>query len=168
MGKDAVRIADTAAGVVVAMLGLASVVLARRLPYSAEYGPGAGFLPLWLGIVLLLLSLVLIRSGLRGSTPASPPIEGDPAVAIEPLIPLDRRTWQRWGVFFGSTVGLALVFEPLGVWLSTFAYTLVTVRWVAHRAWPATLLFAILTPIGLYVGFVRLLQVPLPLGPFAS
>lgn len=164
------RKADTAAALIVAALGVFTMYQARRLPYSAEYGPGAGFLPLWLGIALLLLSVVLVRNARSGAAPETPdPVIGDEAsVAVAQPSPLGREIWRPWLIFFGSTVALAFLFEPLGLWLSTAAFTFVTIRWVGDRAWPATILFTILTPIALYVGFVRLLLVPLPLGPFGS
>lgn len=162
------RIADTAAALTVAALGGITIYQARQLPYSAEYGPGAGFLPLWLGIVLVILSLFLVRNALRAAVPTAPQITDDASTVIDPPTSLDRRTWIPWLIFFGSTVALALLFEPLGLWVSTALFTFITVRWVAHRAWLPTLVFAVLTPILLYIGFVRLLLVPLPLSPFGS
>jgi putative tricarboxylic transport membrane protein len=37
------------------------------LPYSSEFGPGPGFLPLWLGIAILLLAFGLALATLFGS-----------------------------------------------------------------------------------------------------
>jgi hypothetical protein len=42
---------------------------------------------------------------------------------------------------------------------------LITMRWVVRQSWLATVALALATPIVLYLGFVRILMVPLPLAP---
>ena len=59
------RVAETIAALCVTLLGVITIALARQLPYQAEYGPGPGFLPLWLGATLVVLSVFLLRSALK-------------------------------------------------------------------------------------------------------
>jgi hypothetical protein len=70
-----------------------------------------------------------------------------------------------WLVFFGSTIAASLLFERLGFGLAIGLYMLVTMRWVARQSWLSTIALAVATPFVLYLLFVRLLRVPLPLAP---
>ena len=47
------KVADLVGGGVVLLLGIAIAFFSSQLPYYSEYGPGPGFLPFWLGIVLI-------------------------------------------------------------------------------------------------------------------
>lgn len=160
------RVADTVAALCVALLGATTIALARRLAYEAEYGPGPGFLPFWLGLLLVVLSAFLLRNALRaaslGAVAAS--AEAEPE-APSGFIAVPPGALTPWLIFFVSTVAVALLFERLGFGLSVGLFMLITMRWVARLGWPATIAFALITPIVLYLGFVRLLMVPLPLAP---
>ncbi len=160
------RPAEYAAALLVATLGLAAIYLSRQLPYSAEYGPGAGFLPFWLGIALVLLSALLFREAKsQAATEGAATGHNDPDHANTNLS-MDKSSRKPWLVFLGSILALAFLFQPLGLLLSTALFMLVTMRWAAQRTWFSSILFAVVTPIALYVGFSRLLVVPLPSGPF--
>lgn len=159
------RVAETVAALCVTLLGVTTIVLARQMAYDAEYGPGPGFLPFWLGVALVILSVFLLRSALRipaSNGAAAVAEDGAPAsrffqFAPDALVP--------WLVFFVSTIGLAVFFERLGFGLAIGLYMLLTMRWVAGQSWAVTIVLTIVTPLVLYLGFVRLLMVPLPLLP---
>ena len=157
------RVADTVAALCVALLGITTIALARQLPYEAEYGPGPGYLPFWLGVLLVVLSVFLLRGALRKGTTIGPEDDGGDNPA---------RFWQfapgaflPWLIFFVTSIAVSLTFERLGFGLGIGLYMLVTMRWVARRSWPATIILAVATPIVLYIAFARLLKVPLPLTP---
>ena len=58
--------ANIIAGVAVFLLGVATTVLAwLTLPYTGDFGPGPGFVPLWLGITLMACSVPVIITDLR-------------------------------------------------------------------------------------------------------
>lgn len=59
------RLADLIGGVVVLILGLAVVFFSLQLTYYSEYGPGPGFLPLWLGVVLIGCAIFVIINVLK-------------------------------------------------------------------------------------------------------
>lgn len=158
------RVADTIAALCVALLGATTVGLARQLPYEAEYGPGPGFLPLWIGAMLVVLSGFLFiearKEDLRVDSP--PDGEGDSRSAFLDFAP---GAFGPWAIFCVSTIAVSFLFERLGFALSVGLFMLVTMRWVARQSWLATILLALLTPVALYLGFVRVLMVPLPLTP---
>jgi len=159
-----VRIAETVAALCVALFGATTIALASQLPYNADYGPGPGFLPLWLGITLVILSAFLFRDAVR--TPADTDAAVDPdAAKPEPFLHFVPGAFTPWLIFVVSTIVVSLLFERLGFALSTGLFMLVTMRWIARRSWLSTILFAVVTPIVLYIGFVRILKVPIPLEP---
>jgi putative tricarboxylic transport membrane protein len=155
-----VRVAETVAALCVALLGVTVIALARQLPYEADYGPGAGFLPLWLGVALVILSVFLLREA-RAPAADGATITGESAGFLQ----FAPGALQPWLVFFVSTVVVSLLFERLGFALAIGLFMFVTMRWVANLSWLATILFIVLTPVGLYFLFVRFLMVPIPMGP---
>src|SRR4051812_10785569 len=54
------RAGDFWSGLVLAALGAYILSEARAWVYIGEDGPGAGFFPLWYGILMVVLSLVLV------------------------------------------------------------------------------------------------------------
>ena len=157
------RVADTFAALCVALLGLTTIALARQLPYEAEYGPGPGFLPLWLGATLVVLSMFLLRSALsEGAAATAADAEG---ARSEGFFAFGPGAFVPWLIFFVSTIAVSLLFERLGFGLAIGLYLLVTMRWVARRDWASTVILAVIAPIVLYLAFVRVLMVPLPLAP---
>ena len=58
--------ANIIGGVVVFLLGITTSMLAwLDLPYSGEFGPGPGFVPLWLGIAMTACSIPVVVADLR-------------------------------------------------------------------------------------------------------
>ena len=159
------RVAETIAALCVTLLGITTMALARQLPGAAEYEPGPGFLPFWLGATLVVLSVFLLRNALRlqqiaQAVPAD--ADGDDPARFFQIAP---GALMPWLIFFASTIAVSLLFERLGFALAIGLYMLVTMRWVARQSWVSTVILAVATPIVLYLIFVRILRVPLPLAP---
>jgi putative tricarboxylic transport membrane protein len=71
------RAGDFWAGLAFAALGAYIVSEARGWVYLGEDGPGAGFFPMWYGIAMLVLALVLVVGAVRktrGRTPTQDPL----------------------------------------------------------------------------------------------
>jgi len=64
---------DLTAGLVLAGLGILITRYSQSLSYLDEFGPGPGFLPYWLGLVLTVLALCLVISAARTRTQAPKP-----------------------------------------------------------------------------------------------
>lgn len=157
------RVAETIGALCVTLLGITTIALARQLPYEAEYGPGPGFLPLWLGVTLVVLSVFLVRNALQERASAAPAdAEADHSQGFWQFAP---GAFAPWLIFFVSTLAVSLLLERLGFGLSIGLFMLVTMRWVARQSWLPTIILALATPILLYLAFVRILMVPLPLAP---
>ena len=60
MAKGRVNQGDVVSGAVLAGLGVFIIVEARQWEYTGIDGPGPGFFPLWYGVAMVVLSLLLI------------------------------------------------------------------------------------------------------------
>lgn len=64
-GMKKMWLAELIGRIVLLILGVAVVFFSSRLTYYSEFGPGPGFLPLWLGIALVGCAIFLILDFLR-------------------------------------------------------------------------------------------------------
>lgn len=148
------RRADQVTGIVLFVFSLVLMEGSRRLPPSATFGPGAGFLPFWLGALMAALSLVLLVTASR-RTVAAPGRSFLPVPRA--LIPV--------GATVGSLAAYILILERLGFLLATALLTAFLLGVVERERWLTTALVAVLNAVGLYVVFRVLLGVSLPKNP---
>ena len=126
------------------------------MPASATFGPGPGFLPLWLGVLLAALALILLVTAWRRRVTEKDghsPFPGGRALLSVGLVLL----------------GLALytvLMEWLGFLVDTFLFVAYLLGIVEKERWPMTFLTAILTTAALYVIFQLLLTITLPRNMF--
>src|SRR5260221_5771021 len=95
---------DLWSGVALAALGFYIVFQARQWEYLGPDGPGAGFFPLWYGLAILGLSLLLVVSHFRRRAAHGKAID-----------------WTRLGRAFSTWFALAVsvaLFKPLGFVIS--------------------------------------------------
>jgi putative tricarboxylic transport membrane protein len=145
------RRADQVTGIIVLVFSLALMEGSRRLPPSATFGPGAGFLPFWLGALMAVLSILLLVKACRQPVAAADP----------PLFP-NRRVLIPVGATIGSLAAYILVLDRLGFLLGTGLLTAFLLGVVEREKWPTAVLVAVLNSVGLYVVFRVLLGVSLP------
>jgi putative tricarboxylic transport membrane protein len=141
---------DLWSGIALAALGVYIVVQARQWDYLTPEGPGAGFFPLWYGLAIIGLSLLLIVSHLRRGS--------DRGNAID---------WTRLGRAFSTWFALALsvaLFKPLGFVISFALLTYFVVAVMYRRPLKTAALTAVASAAGFYLVFDRALGVPLPVG----
>jgi putative tricarboxylic transport membrane protein len=143
--------ADRAAGLLLVALGVFVIVQASRLPYWTDRSPGPGFLPLWLGVALVVCAAaVLIRS--RATTAPGP----EPDVDVRP---------RQRSVAIGLTsfTAIAAVLVPfIGFVASTAVLTAGAAWWLDPRRRMAIAAAVLLTPTIVWLIFVRWLSIPLP------
>jgi putative tricarboxylic transport membrane protein len=145
------RGADQIAGVIMLVFSLAVVEGGRRMPPSNTFGPGAGFLPICLGIVMGLLSVLLLLSASRQSSDA---------VGRSPFP--DRRAMLAIGATVGAMAAFILLMELLGFLLATTLLSAFLLGVVERERWLTTAFVAVGNAVGLYVVFQLLLGVSLP------
>lgn len=145
------RRADQITGVIVLVFSLAVMEGARRMPPSGTFGPGAGFLPFWLGLTMAVLSTILLVNATREPAQAgdrSPFPRGRAVVSILATV--------------GALAAFILLFETLGFLLSIALLTAFILRVVEQEGWLTSLTVAVANSAGLYVIFQILLGVSLP------
>lgn len=140
---------ELVAGGVCLLFGMLWIGSALDLPYMGEYAPASGFLPLWLGIGLVVLSGVHLVSCLRGQAP-----EGSAGHRRKVL-----------AVALGLVVCVAVI-ERLGFVVAVGAYLLFLLRTVEEESWATSLGVSVGAIAALFGLFRVWLQVPLPKGPW--
>ncbi len=150
----------------VAVLGVAAVVGSLRLGFWTSIGPGPGFFPLWLGVILAGLSSVWwVRSvrDLRAAR-ALPAETGrndegrgeDVAGGEEPF------SWGTVGAILASLLVLASLLDVLGYQLAMLAFLVFHLAVLGRRGWLLTGVLSVAGSFGVFVVFTRLLTVNLP------
>ncbi len=141
------RIADLVGGGVVLLLGIGIVFFSSQLPYKTEYGPGPGFLPLWLGIVLIGSAVFVIFKILRK--------HGKVEAFLKP------GTKQSAMMFI--LIFISFLFLPLLGFAIGFAFfSGMTMRVMGKHSWIACGLTAVGIAIGIHFFFGQWLHIPLP------
>ena len=133
---------DFWSGLALAALGGYTVYTARGWEYLGQDGPGPGFFPLWYGIAMLALSLLLVVKS------------GGEAVSWKGA----GRAFATWGAFAVSVVLLKLAGFVVGFAALTFFMVAVMYR----RPLAVAALVAIGTTGAFYLIFPLALGVQLP------
>lgn len=127
-----------------------------EMPPSASFGPGAGFLPLWLGVLLAVLAMILYITAWRSSG------KGKDGV---PLFPEAGALFAIVLVLAGLAVYILLI-DVLGYVTDTFLFVVFLVKVVEREAWPLTFKLSVGATAGLYLVFHILLKITLPSNMF--
>jgi putative tricarboxylic transport membrane protein len=144
---------DLISGVCVAALGVYVAVASSRLPYVFEHGPGPGFMPLWLGIGMIVLALSLIAIDLTRHAPERTSESGTWPVA---------RALGGWLAAMGGIILL----PRLGFSLSLALLTIFLVVVLDRRSFWTALSVGFGLALSFYVVFVLALGLSLPSGPW--
>jgi putative tricarboxylic transport membrane protein len=143
------KAADLVGGLVVLLLGIAIVFFSSQLPYKSEYGPGPGFLPLWLGIALIGCAIFVILNILKKRR------------AVETFI--KPRTKQSAMMF--TLILISFLLLPLLGFAAGFAFFCgLAMRVMGKHSWIGCGLTAVGIAIGIHFAFGQWLHIPLPAG----
>jgi putative tricarboxylic transport membrane protein len=148
--------ADLITGVVLLVLSGLAIWGASQMPPSATFGPGAGFLPFWLGVLLAVLATILFVSAWRRQA-----TEKD----SKPVFPGKQALFTITSTLVGLA-GYILLIEVLGYLLDTFLFIVFLMKAVEHEKWPLTLMVAAGTTVVLFLTFQILLKITLPSNMF--
>lgn len=119
-------------------------------PYRSEGGPGSGFLPFWLALVMAALALALL---LRRPQPAG---EHDWLPRGEGL--------RRVLVVLGATVAFVALLKVLGMILGAALYLAFLMRYLGRHPWWLTVLVSAAAAGVDWLVFAHWLRVPFPEG----
>ena len=133
-------------------IGLILTIWSATYPLGNLAQPGTGFLPLGLGILLLIFSTVLLiratRSGASDKEKAS-------------VIP---KRWPNLVLTVFILLASVFLFETVGYLLTFFVLALVLPLLAGQITLKRSFIFAVLSAAGVYIIFVWLLKQPLPTG----
>jgi len=138
---------DRLSGSVLVLTASFAIFEASRLPFGTLRTPDAGFFPLCLSVLLLVLGVgIVVRS-----------------YAIEPQpVEFPARAWYVL-VAAAAFVLYALVVQIIGFLISTVVVMLLLMRGLGGMSWTRALVIAVSGVVLSYLGFLEL-GVPLPRG----
>jgi len=143
------KVADLAGGLVVLLFGIAIVFFSSQLPYKSEYGPGPGFLPLWLGIVLIGSAVFVLLNILRKQ------------VKVDAFF----KTGTKQSAMMFILIFISFLLLPLlGFAVGLAFFSGLTMRVMGKHSWMACGLTAVGIAIGVHFVFGQWLHIPLPAG----
>ena len=140
-------------GVALFVLALGVITMIGSLKVGigwGEEGPKSGFFPFWVGLIVVLASVVnFVR-----------------ALAISPGKLFAE--WSQLAEVRKVVIPMAIYVSAvpwLGIYLSSALLIAGFMRWLGRYGWPLTLCISVALPILTYVTFERWFLVPLPKGP---
>jgi putative tricarboxylic transport membrane protein len=137
---------DFWSGLALAGLGSYIVFQAAGWEYLGSDGPGPGFFPLWYGIVMIALSLLLVLSSLKPARAESIDWSG---------------ARRAFGVWLSLVVAVAMV-KYTGFVIAFAALTFFVVAWVYRKSLVSAGIVGIAAPAAFWLLFGLALGVKLP------
>lgn len=141
-------------GVAIACIVFSLLVIGGSLKVGIGWafdGPRAGFFPFYLGVLILVASIVNLLQVMSTGK--------------------DKRLFAEWGelgqvmrVVVPSAIYVALV-AWIGIYVSSTFLIATFMKWLGRYGWGLTLLISIGLPLLTFVVFERWFLVPLPKGP---
>lgn len=133
------------------IIGIAATIQAIQYPFGDESGPGPGFFPLFIGILLCGSGMALFVSVTR-----NPP-------RFEPeQWPTTNSARARVLTIVGGLAAIAALLEIVGFRLTMLVFLVIMPIVLGARRWIVVIAFAIICSFGTYYVFTQWLQVPLP------
>jgi len=131
---------------VIAILGSLEV----GIGWGAE-GPQSGFFPFYIGVIIVISSLVNLKSAA--------------SLEKESLFANWGQLGQVLAVVIPTTV-YVLVLPHLGIYVSSMILIAGFMVWLGQYRWPLAIGIGVAVPVILYLMFEKWFLVPLPKGPF--
>lgn len=177
----------------IVMLGIAvyAMISGFQLGYWVTLGPGPGFFPFWIGVLMAGGTLVWSLSSILRPTAAASVADATPTTAATgrettAVIETDvagtdagiapataetatrsrLATWidrYRIWIVVGSMIAVAALLNPLGFQTTMFLFLMLHLRVLGRVRWIISLIVALAGSVGVFHLFWNALQVPLPL-----
>ena len=148
------RAADLVTAAVLMLSG--GVVIADALRIGIGWGtdgPKSGFLPFWLGLLMVVTCAAIFAQALGRASSKT-------FVSREQLGPVLKVLWPA--------VALVVATQWLGLYVAAALYTGFYMRWIGRHSWLAVLAVAILFPLVTFFVFEKWFLVPMPKGPLEA
>jgi putative tricarboxylic transport membrane protein len=146
---------EVTVGVVIFLFGGVTTLLSLRMPIGTFRTAGTGMFPLFLGILLMILSGTFILKIF---------FQGKAAEVKKEPSPESLESSIQFILFLGAMVLAALFFNRLGYPLTSFLLMVALLRILGIKRWGLNILISMMTAVGSYILFVKWLNIPMPKG----
>jgi len=141
---------DRLSGSVLAIFALLVIWESRHFPLGTFRQPGPAFAPILLAIFLLMFAVSLMLTS--GGAPL--------------LSSIQWAEWRHAMAILVASVFSVFAMERLGYRLTIVLTLMFLVKFIEHRGWILSLVFAVSMSFGSFFLFYTMLRVPLPQGPW--
>ena len=146
---------EVVGGIVIFLFGAVTIFLSLKMDIGTFRNAGTGMFPLFLGVLLMILSSLFLLKFFFQNKKA--PVKGEPIVEIPGS--------KKQMIFFLGTMAVAtLFFNKLGYPLTSFLLMLGLLRILGMKRWALNILISFVTAVGSYFLFVQWLNIPMPKG----
>ena len=153
------RKADIITAVLIIAYCIISMIDAMKLHigWVKNVGPGGGFLPFWLSLIMGICAVIVLLQVLFGKEQSTDPFFKDK----QGLVAVSK-------VFF-TTLLCIILYALIGAYFGSAVYLAVYVGYIGRRSKLQIALVSILVPVGIWLMFEYFLKIPLPKGlPFVE
>ena len=156
VNKITVRRAEITVAVVLALCSIALMTKSaqNRITWSAEENMGAGFLPFYLSLGMLICTVLTIVKFILKKSPQSK----DTSAFIDP------EAFKFVSVTLISLIVLVFTIGYLGIYFSLIFFLAFYLRYFSEKSISFITIFSLTTPILTFLFFEWLLKIPLPQG----
>jgi hypothetical protein len=145
------RAADLLTAAVLVALGGIVVFDSLRIGIGwGTDGPKSGFLPFWLGTVLIVSAVLIAAQTIWRRTEGSFVTRAQAKPVLKVLVP---------------AVGFVLLTELIGLYVASALYTGFYMRWIGRHRWATVAMIAVGLPMITFLIFEKWFLVPMPKGP---
>jgi putative tricarboxylic transport membrane protein len=151
------RTADLVTAALLMLLGGIVIYDAVQLGFGwGIEGPQSGFVPFWLAVLMVGVSLAIFRQSLMRSTKK-------PFVTREQLVPVLK--------VLAPIFGFIVLTDPPGPWSGLGLYVAgglylgFYMRWVGRHDWRSVVALSVVVPVIAFFIFEKWFLVPMPKGP---
>jgi hypothetical protein len=159
---------DLTLGAALVLLGIYLIVTGLGFGYQTGFSPGPGFIPFWLGVILIVLGTVLSGEVIVGQIRLRKAAisQGDANPSDEAAEQKDR---QGQGIFkimllLCGLLVVNLLIEWLGFIVSTCLMALTMMMVMDRRRWRLNVCITICTGVILHFGFRVFFELTMPTG----
>jgi putative tricarboxylic transport membrane protein len=156
VSKFTVKKAEITVAVILALSSLALMIksMENRITWNAEENMGAGFLPFYLSLGMLICCVLVIINFFLKRTPQSK----DESPFIDP------EAFKFVSVTLISLIVLVFAIGYLGIYFSLIFFLAFYLRYFSEKGVFFITLFSLITPVLTFLFFEWLLKIPLPQG----
>ena len=156
VSKFTVKKAEITVAVILALSSLALMIksMENRITWNTEENMGAGFLPFYLSLGMLICCVLVIINFFLKRTPQSK----DESPFIDP------EAFKFVSVTLISLIVLVFAIGYLGIYFSLIFFLAFYLRYFSEKGVLFITLFSLITPVLTFLFFEWLLKIPLPQG----